>query len=220
MHHHLCREGLRCDVNLIVETGTARDPHHIACLIGVGATAVYPYLAYQTLFDLGRRGILQIKKGGEQAQIGRSYRKGIYKGLSKIISKMGICTISSYRGAQLFEIVGLDPEVVDLCFAETPSRIGGVGFERLDLEARQLDARAWNERESPDVGGLLKYVHGGEYHMYNPDVVMTLQRATRTGDTRDWLAYADAVNSRPPSALRELHAFPLRPHRRHLVPAA
>ena len=204
VHHHLCREGLRCDVNLIVETGTARDPHHIACLIGVGATAVYPYLAYQTLFDLGRRGILQIKKGGEQTQIGRSYRKGIYKGLSKIISKMGICTISSYRGAQLFEIVGLDPEVVDLCFAETPSRIGGVGFERLDLEARQLDARAWNERESPDVGGLLKYVHGGEYHMYNPDVVMTLQRATRTGDARDWQAYADAVNSRPPSALRDL----------------
>ncbi|TQM16724.1 glutamate synthase (NADPH) large subunit [Pseudoxanthomonas sp. 3HH-4] len=204
VHHHLCREGLRCDVNLIVETGTARDPHHIACLIGVGATAVYPYLAYQTLFDLGRRGILQIKKGGEQTQIGRSYRKGIYKGLSKIISKMGICTISSYRGAQLFEIVGLDPEVVDLCFAETPSRIGGVGFERLDLEARQLDARAWNDRESPEVGGLLKYVHGGEYHMYNPDVVMTLQRATRTGDARDWQAYADAVNSRPPSALRDL----------------
>jgi glutamate synthase (NADPH/NADH) large chain len=203
-HHHLCREGLRCDVNLIVETGTARDPHHIACLIGVGATAVYPYLAYQTLFDLGRRGILQIKKGGEQAQIGRSYRKGIYKGLSKIISKMGICTISSYRGAQLFEIVGLDADVVDLCFAETPARIGGVGFERLDIEARQLEARAWNDRESPEIGGLLKYVHGGEYHMYNPDVVMTLQRAARTGDTRDWQAYADVVNSRPPSALRDL----------------
>ena len=91
VHHHLSRVGLRCDVNLIIETGTARDPHHIACLLGFGATAVYPYLAYQTLFDLGRRGILQLKKGGEQAQIGRSYRKGIYKGLSKIISKMGIC---------------------------------------------------------------------------------------------------------------------------------
>ncbi len=204
VHHHLCREGLRCDVNLIVETGTARDPHHIACLIGVGATAVYPYLAYQTLFDLGRRGILQIKKGGEQAQIGRSYRKGVYKGLSKIISKMGICTISSYRGAQLFEIVGLDPDVVDLCFADTPARIGGVGFDRLDAEARQLEARAWDDRQSPELGGLLKYVHGGEYHMYNPDVVTTLQRATRSGDARDWQAYADAVNSRPPSALRDL----------------
>ena len=204
VHHHLCREGLRCDVNLIIETGTARDPHHIACLIGYGATAVYPYLAYQTLFDLGRRGILQLKKGGEQAQIGRSYRKGIYKGLSKIISKMGICTISSYRGAQLFEIVGLEPEVVDLCFADTPARIGGVGFERLDIEARQLDARAWDDRVGPDIGGLIKYVHDGEYHMYNPDVVMTLQRATRSGDSADWQRYAEAVNSRPPSALRDL----------------
>nr|WP_295378408.1 glutamate synthase large subunit [Pseudoxanthomonas sp.] len=207
VHHHLCREGLRCDVNLIIETGTARDAHHIACLIGYGATAVYPYLAYQTLFDLGRRGILQLKKGGEQAQIGRSYRKGIYKGLSKIISKMGICTISSYRGAQLFEIVGLEPDVVDLCFADTPSRIGGVGFARLDAEARELEARGWNDRAQPEIGGLLKYVHGGEYHMYNPDVVTTLQRATRTGDAADWQAYADAVNSRPPSALRDLLAL-------------
>lgn len=204
VHHHLCREGLRCDVNLIIETGTARDAHHIACLIGYGATAVYPYLAYQTLFDLGRRNILHLKKGGEQTQIGRSYRKGIYKGLSKIISKMGICTISSYRGAQLFEIVGLEPDVVELCFAETPARIGGVGFERLDREARELDARAWDDGQSQEVGGLLKYVHGGEYHMYNPDVVMTLQRATRSGDSRDWQAYADSVNSRPPSALRDL----------------
>ena len=207
VHHHLCREGLRCDVNLIIETGTARDAHHIACLIGYGATAVYPYLAYQTLFDLGRRGILQLKKGGEQAQIGRSYRKGIYKGLSKIISKMGICTISSYRGAQLFEIVGLDPDVVELCFADTPSRIGGVGFERLDAEARELEVRGWNDRSQPEIGGLLKYVHGGEYHMYNPDVVTTLQRATRTGDAADWQQYADAVNSRPPSALRDLLAL-------------
>ncbi|MGN6224331.1 glutamate synthase large subunit [Pseudoxanthomonas sp.] len=207
VHHHLCREGLRCDVNLIIETGTARDAHHIACLIGYGATAVYPYLAYQTLFDLGRRGILQLKKGGEQAQIGRSYRKGIYKGLSKIISKMGICTISSYRGAQLFEIVGLEPEVVELCFADTPARIGGVGFARLDAEARELESRGWNDRAQPEIGGLLKYVHGGEYHMYNPDVVTTLQRATRTGDVADWRKYADAVNSRPPSALRDLLAL-------------
>ncbi|KER88129.1 glutamate synthase [Xanthomonas arboricola pv. celebensis] len=204
VHHHLCKVGLRCDVNLIIETGTARDAHHMACLLGFGATAVYPYLAYQTLFDLGRRGILQLSKGGEQSQIGRRYRKGIYKGLSKIISKMGICTIASYRGAQLFEIVGLDPDVVELCFAETPARIGGVGLSRLDTEARELTARAWNDQLKPEVGGLLKYVHGGEYHMYNPDVVMTLQRATRTGDAGDWQKYVDAVHSRPASTLRDL----------------
>ncbi|WP_454827977.1 glutamate synthase large subunit [Pseudoxanthomonas wuyuanensis] len=204
VHHHLSRKGLRCDVNLIIETGTARDPHHMACLLGYGATAVYPYLAYQTLFDLGRRGILQLKKGGEQAQIGRSYRKGIYKGLSKIISKMGICTIASYRAAQLFEIVGLDTDVIDLCFPETASRVGGVGLARLDTEARQLSRNAWNDLQKPEIGGLLKYVHGGEYHMYNPDVVMTLQRATRSGEQGDWQQYADAVNNRPPSALRDL----------------
>jgi glutamate synthase (NADPH/NADH) large chain len=204
VHHHLSRAGLRCDVNLIIETGTARDPHHMACLLGYGATAVYPYLAYQTLFDLGRRGILQLKKGGEQAQIGRKYRKGIYKGLSKIISKMGIATIASYRAAQLFEIIGLDDDVVDLCFTGTASRIGGAGLSRLDTEARQLTARAWNDLLKPEVGGLIKYVHGGEYHMYNPDVVLTLQRATRSGQQADWQAYADAVNHRPPSALRDM----------------
>ncbi|WP_045728775.1 glutamate synthase large subunit [Xanthomonas sp. GPE 39] len=204
VHHHLSRIGLRCDVNLIIETGTARDPHHMACLLGFGATAVYPYLAYQTLFDLGRRGILLLKSDGEQTQIGRKYRRGIYKGLSKIISKMGICTIASYRSAQLFEIVGLDPDVVALCFPETTSRIGGVDLARLDTEARQLTARAWNDLLKPEVGGLLKYVHGGEYHMYNPDVVLTLQRATRTGAQADWAAYTAAVHGRPASALRDL----------------
>ena len=203
IHHHLCRVGLRCDANLIIETGTARDAHHVACLLGFGATAVYPYLSYQTLFDMGRRGILQLKKG-EVAQIGRSYRKGIYKGLSKIISKMGIATIASYRGAQLFEIVGLAPEVVELCFPGTPSRVGGAGFQRLDRDARDLQADAWNELSAPEIGGVLKYVHGGEYHMYNPDVVMTLQQATRSGDPQDWKAYTEAVHSRPPSALRDL----------------
>ncbi|KAF1694475.1 glutamate synthase large subunit [Pseudoxanthomonas daejeonensis] len=204
VHHHLCKVGLRCDANLVIETGTARDAHHMACLLGNGATAVYPYLSYQTLFDMGRRGILQLKKGGETAQVGRSYRKGVYKGLSKIISKMGIATIASYRGAQLFEIVGLEDEVVELCFGGTPSRVGGAGFERLDRDARELQAAAWNDLKKPEVGGLIKYVHGGEYHMYNPDVVMTLQRATRTGETSDWNAYADAVHARPPSALRDL----------------
>ena len=99
VHQHLVRAGLRCAVNLIVETGTARDAHHIACLIGYGATAVYPYLAYQTLHDLGLRGILKTKHG-EVTQIGRSYRRGVKKGLLKIISKMGISTIGSYRGAR------------------------------------------------------------------------------------------------------------------------
>ncbi|TXI48186.1 MAG: glutamate synthase large subunit [Lysobacter sp.] len=206
VHRHLVKTGLRCASNLIVETGTARDPHHIACLIGYGATAVYPYLAYQTLHDLGQRGILKTKHG-EVAQIGRSYRRGVKKGLLKIMSKMGISTIGSYRGAQLFEIVGLDREVVELCFGGTPSRIGGATFEDLQADAARIAAHAWDNNALPEIGGLLQYTPTGEYHQYNPDVVMRLQRAVRSGSRADWNAYADAVNTRPAAALRDLLAL-------------
>ena len=203
VHQHLVRAGLRCAVNLIVETGTARDAHHIACLVGYGATAVYPYLAYQTLHDLGVRGILKTKHG-EMTQIGRSYRRGVKKGLLKIISKMGISTIGSYRGARLFEIVGLDREVVELCFAGTPSRIGGAGFAELQAEAEHLSAHGWDNNALPEIGGLLQFTPDGEYHQFNPEVVRNLQRAVATGTREDWAAYADAVNTRPPAALRDL----------------
>ena len=206
VHQHLVRAGLRCAVNLIVETGTARDAHHIACLVGYGATAVYPYLAYQTLHDLGVRGILKTKHG-EMTQIGRSYRRGVKKGLLKIISKMGISTIGSYRGARLFEIVGLDREVVELCFAGTPSRIGGAGFAELQAEAEHLSAHGWDNNALPEIGGLLQFTPDGEYHQFNPEVVRNLQRAVATGSREDWAAYADAVNTRPPAALRDLLAL-------------
>jgi glutamate synthase (NADPH/NADH) large chain len=204
VHQHLVRTGLRCEVNLIVETGTARDPHHFACLVGFGATAVYPYLAYQTLHALGRRGILGGKASGEPQQIGRSYRRGVKKGLLKILSKMGIGCIASYRGAQLFEIVGLGDEVVARCFDGTPSRIGGAGFERLEADAWHVAALGWDDCALPEQGGLLRYVNGGEYHQYNPDVVQSLQHAVLTGDRADWKLYADTVNKRPPAALRDL----------------
>ena len=206
VHQHLVRTGLRCVINLVVETGTARDSHHFACLIGFGATAVYPYLAYQTLHDLGVRGIL-LTKHNEVAQIGRSYRRGIKKGLLKIISKMGISTIGSYRGARLFEIVGLDPEVVELCFAGTPSRIGGADFDALQADAQHLATQAWDNNQLPDIGGLLQYSQEGEYHQFNPDVVQALLRATQSGEHADWTRYADAVNHRPPAALRDLLAL-------------
>ncbi len=207
VHQHLVRAGLRCECNLIIETGTARDPHHFACLIGYGATAVYPYLAYQTLLDLGRTKVVKAKRSGERAELGRSYRRGIKKGLLKIISKMGISTIGSYRGARLFEIIGLQREVVDLCFAHTPSRIGGAGFTELEQDARDASVRAFDDTASIEAGGLLKYRHGGEYHMFNPDVVQSLQRAVMTGDYADYQVYANHVNHRPPSTLRDLLAF-------------
>ena len=179
VHHRLVKTGLRCKCNILVETGTARDAHHFACLIGYGATAVYPYLAYQTLFDLMRKGAQQIDADTRQ-ELGRSYRRGIRKGLFKIMSKMGISTIASYRSAQLFEIVGLGDEVVSLCFEGSDSRIEGADFADLKADADYLAERAWDPTEGVSQGGLLKYMHGGEYHMYNPDVIATLQSAVMT----------------------------------------
>jgi glutamate synthase (NADPH/NADH) large chain len=203
IHAHLIETGLRCQCNLLVETATARDAHQFACLIGFGATAIYPWLAYQSLFELGRDG--HIKRGdGAPREIGRSYRRGIRKGLLKILSKMGISTVAGYRGAQLFEIIGLAPEVVALCFAGTPSRVGGAGFADLEHDQRLLAAEAWNEAQPLRAGGLYKFVHGGEYHMYNPDVIDTLQTAVRTGSMADYRRYANHVDARPPSALRDL----------------
>ncbi|HSG65456.1 MAG TPA: glutamate synthase central domain-containing protein, partial [Gammaproteobacteria bacterium] len=199
VHHHLVVKGLRCDANIIVETGVARDPHHFACLIGYGATAVYPYLVYQSLHDIGKRGNI-----GKQQQLGRSYRRGIRKGLFKIMSKMGISSISSYRGAQLFEIVGLADEIVSRCFKGTTSRIQGAGFDDLLSDQKALAKLAWEPREPITQGGLLKYVHGGEYHCYNPDVIATLQAAVRSGDYDRYRAYSDLVNERPVSTLRDL----------------
>jgi len=206
IHAHLSHAGVRPDCNLLVETATARDAHHFACLIGFGATAVYPYLAYQTLFDLGRTNKLKVKADLPQ-ELGRSYRRGIRKGLLKIISKMGISTIGSYRGAQLFEIVGLSEEVVARCFAGTPSRIKGATFADLEADQIGLSERAWSNALDVEPGGLLKFVYGGEYHMYNPDVINGLQLAVRSGDYALYRNYADSVNSRPPSTLRDLLDF-------------
>jgi glutamate synthase (NADPH/NADH) large chain len=199
VHHHLVRLGLRCDANIIVETAVARDPHHFACLIGYGATAVYPYLVYQSLHDIAQRGNLD-----RQQQLGRSYRRGIRKGLFKVMSKMGISSISSYRGAQLFEIVGLHEDVVKRCFTGSSSRIQGSDFADLLDDQRQLAEMAWEPRVSIGQGGLLKYVHDGEYHCYNPDVVATLQSAVRCGDFDRYEDYARLVNDRPVATLRDL----------------
>jgi glutamate synthase (NADPH) large chain len=206
VHHRLVETGLRCKCNMLVETGTVRDAHHFAALIGYGATAVYPYMAYQTLYEMMRKG--QVKLGSqERRELGRSYRRGVRKGLYKIMSKMGISTIASYRGAQLFEIVGLSSEVVELCFRHTTSRIEGADFEDLEGDTNYLAMRAWNPRVGVEQGGIYKYVHGGEYHMYSPDVVGALQAAVVSGDYELYQLYAQLVNGRPVSALRDLLAL-------------
>ena len=203
VHHHLVAKGLRCDSNILVETGWARDPHHFAVLFGFGATAVYPYLAYQVLNDLIRSGELLM----DPIDAKNNYRKGINKGLLKILSKMGISTITSYRGAQLFEAIGLADEVVDLCFRGVPSRIQGAGFFDFQQDQEQLAAVAWKPRKSIIQGGLLKYVHGQEYHAFNPDVVGKLQEAVTSGDYGHYKEYAGLVNERPVATLRDLLGF-------------
>jgi glutamate synthase (NADPH/NADH) large chain len=202
VHHRLIAEGLRCDANLVIETGTARDPHHFACLIGYGATAVYPYLAFESIAGMQRVG--EMKEGMTSAKLAANFVKGIDKGLMKILSKMGISTIASYRGSQLFEIIGLADNVVELCFKDTTSRLKGAGFEELQAEQAVLAREAWNKRKLPRQGGLLKYVYGGEYHAYNPDVVQTLQQAVNSGDFSVWKQYAKHVNERPIATLRDM----------------
>ena len=206
VHHHLVKTGLRCKCNLLIETGTARDPHHFACLIGYGATAVYPYMAYQVLFEMMRKGRVKLDFA-TRLELGRSYRAGVRKGLFKIMSKMGISTIASYRSSQLFEIVGLSDDIVNMCFVGTESRIQGADFDDLESDLKQLATRAWNPREPQEQGGLLKYMHGGEYHMYNPDVVAALQAAVISGDYEHYKLFSQLVNNRPAATIRDLLAL-------------
>jgi len=200
VHHHLIAKGLRCDANLIVATGSARDSHQIAALIGYGATAVFPYLSFAVIDDLVSKSEVAV----DTRRAYRNYKKGINKGLLKILSKMGISTINSYRGAQLFEAVGINDEVVDKCFKGTSSRLQGATFADFEADAIAMAKRAQKKRLPLDAGGLLKYVHGGEYHAFNPEVVLALQLAVKSDDYSDWQKYAALVNNRPIATLRDL----------------
>jgi glutamate synthase (NADPH) large chain len=155
------------------------------------------------LFEMMRKGRVKLDFAA-RLELGRSYRAAVRKGLFKIMSKMGISTIASYRSSQLFEIVGLSEEVVALCFTGTESRVQGADFTDLESDTLSLATRAWNAREPIGQGGLLKYVHGGEYHMYNPDVIAALQAAVVSGDYAHYKQYAALVNERPASAFRDL----------------
>ncbi|MCP3428840.1 glutamate synthase large subunit [Opacimonas viscosa] len=196
----LVEQQLRCDANIVVETASARDPHHFAVLIGLGATAIYPFLAYETIEQLVDNKELDITP--MQAML--NYRKGINKGLYKIMSKMGISTVASYRSAKLYEAIGINQEVMELCFPGVPSRLQGAGFEEFQQDIINNQRIAWIKRKPLSHGGLLKYVHDGEYHAYNPDVVKNLQKAVMSGNYEDYKAFASLVNDRAPSNLRDL----------------
>ncbi|MGK3626382.1 glutamate synthase large subunit, partial [Acinetobacter sp. A11] len=200
VHHYLIKTGLRTDANIMVETGFARDPHQFAVLLGFGATAVYPYLAYDVINDLIAKGELL----GDPIHAQANFRKGIEKGLLKVLSKMGISTVASYRGGQLFEAVGLSSEVVDQCFLGVPSRIQGATFTDLEKDQKKLAATAWSNRKPIDQGGLLKFVFDKEYHAFNPDVINALHKAVRSGKYEDFKEYAELVNNRPVATIRDL----------------
>ncbi|NCA24821.1 MAG: glutamate synthase large subunit, partial [Betaproteobacteria bacterium] len=200
VHHALIDAGQRCNANIVAETGSVRDPHHYACLVGYGATAVYPWLAYQVIAEFVRSGEVKLPLDKALA----NYRKGMDKGLYKILSKMGISAVSSYRGAQLFEAVGLNEEVVGLALKGTVSRISGANFKDFEDDLQALSKLAHNPQRPLTAGGLLKFMFGEEFHAYNPDVVQQLQKAVKQGDYALYRQYADTVNSRPVAMFRDL----------------
>jgi len=200
IHQRLITDGLRCDCNIVVETGTARDSHQFAVLFGLGATAVYPYLAFQVINDLHARGALK----GDLLQHRKHYRRGVRKGLLKILSKMGISCVTSYRGAQLFEVIGLGREITDRCCPGAAGSIGGAGFREIEADQQILARSAWNFGQPIIQGGLLKFTWNGEFHAYNPDVVTSLQKAVQSGNKKDYETFARLVNQRQPAALRDL----------------
>jgi len=209
VHHHLVREGTRLQTGLVVESGEPREVHHFATLIGYGAAAINPYVMFETLDELVDEGWLPEGMTKEEAH--RRTIKGISKALLKTISKMGISTISSYCGAQIFEAVGLAPELVDRHFTGTPSRIAGIGTAVLAQEALDRHERAYPERTASPLplGGVYAWRADGEWHQWNPETIALLQHAVRAGGAKTWEEYSRLVNedSARRSTLRGLMKF-------------
>jgi glutamate synthase (ferredoxin) len=207
VHHHLVREGSRTRCSLIVETGEARECHHMALLVGYGAAVINPYLAFETIAELLADGEV---RDVDPEQAVRNYIKACTKGVLKVMSKMGISTLQSYRGAQIFEAVGLDKAFVDRCFTWTASRVGGIGIDTVAEEVVRRHARAFIERgredDELDSGGEYQWRRDGEYHLFNPETVFKLQHASRSNQVAIYREYAQLVNdqSRQRATLRGL----------------
>ncbi len=196
LHHHLVREGLRAKAGLIVECGDAREVHHFALLLGYGAGAINPYVAFETLDDMIQQNF--IKSGVTHAEAVKLYRKAIKKGVVKVMSKMGISTIQSYRGAQIFEAIGLNSEFVKKYFDKTASRIEGVGLEEIAAEALWHHQRAFAPREVGPLlleeGGQYQWRRDGEFHLFNPETVYRLQHATKAARFDIFKSYTQRVD--------------------------
>ncbi len=193
IHHHLTREGTRTQVGFVLESGEPREVHHFALLLGYGATAINPYLAFETICDEIKLGIWEI----DEAKAINNYVKSVNKGVIKICSKMGISTIRSYLGAQIFEALGIDADVIEKYFTRTPSRIGGIGLSDIAEESIARHKNAFFRRrdtELLDVGGEYQWRKTGELHLFNPETIHTLQKATRSGDFETFKKYSRLIN--------------------------
>ncbi len=216
IHHHLIRKGYRGKVGIIVEAGDVWEVHHFACLIGFGATAINPYLALSSIRDMRLHGKIDTDMDPELLK--KNYIKAVNEGLLKVFSKMGISTLQSYQGAQIFEIIGLNKEVVDKCFTGAVSRIEGMGLDEIAREALAKHALAFSKKSIPvdrlPVGGVYQWKRKGEFHLFNPQTIHLLQHSTRIGDYGIFKKYSKLVNDQSEKActLRSLFEFnPLRP---------
>jgi glutamate synthase (NADPH/NADH) large chain len=214
VHHHLVREKTRTQVGLIVESGDAREVHHIALLIGYGVAAVNPYMAMATVEDLAHRGLIP---GVSAKQATRNLIKALGKGVRKTMSKMGVSTVASYTGAQIFEAVGLGEEIIENCFTGTTSRLGGIGFEMIAQEVAERHHKAFpldgvrpSHREL-ETGADYQWRREGEPHLFNPQTVFKLQHSTRSGKYEVFKEYTKAVNDQSEKllTLRGLFDFKL-----------
>lgn len=195
VHHHLIREGTRTKVGLILESGEPREVHHFALLIGYGAGAINPYLAFETIDDMIAQGQIA---NVDHAKALKHYIKAIVKGVLKVMSKMGISTAQSYCGAQIFEAVGLNKEVVDRYFTWTATRVGGIGVDVIAAEVKERHLRAFPRRSynghTLEVGGHYQYRREGEYHLFNPETVHKLQYACRANNYKVFKEYTQLVD--------------------------
>jgi glutamate synthase (NADPH/NADH) large chain len=211
VHHYLIRKGLRGKVGIVVEAGDVWEVHHFACLLGFGATAINPYLALATIRNMKVNNTLQTELTWDQLR--KNYIKAVCDGLLKVFSKMGISTLQSYQGAQIFEIVGLNKELVDKCFTGAVSRIEGIGLDELAKEALAKHWFAFSRKDIPvdrlPVGGVYQWKRKGEFHLFNPTTIHLLQYATRMNDYNTFKKYTKAVNDQSEKAatLRSMFQF-------------
>ncbi len=217
IHHHLIKKGMRGQVGIIVEAADVWEVHHFACLIAFGATAINPYLALSSIRDMRESGKLCTASCGKtdlsEDQLKKNYIKGVNDGLLKVFSKMGISTLQSYQGAQIFEILGLNKDVVDKYFTGATSRIEGMGLDEIAKETLAKHFFAFSKKEIPvdrlPVGGVYQWKQKGEFHLFNPQTIHLLQHATKTNDFAIFKKYSKLVNEQTEKAatLRGLFQF-------------